>query len=316
MDVIDDAYGYDAYKHRRANLVPSAAAIVVAGAAIGSFATLLPPIRSDDAAVIAHSLDKLVASASQNAIQGHISQSHAVVSLVVIASIIVGIAMLAYARSNRRAYMDAYPRIKNFYSKNQVRTAHREAMKWLGLGGVLVVGAILLCAATVGVQVLAKVDPLSHEAIAVWAGVGLLAVAPGLWCTVHGVMLARRTDIFAYNYEALTRVSRYQIAANQTGERRRIMLGEKAISSAVSITSRIVIALGSVTSAALYVLPSCKTPFYWVPLAMALVLWYAIYKLGGWRAKRLYEHRDNENEAAQAQGASTFEVSHDPEQGS
>lgn len=305
MDVIDDAYGYDAYKHRRASLVPSAVAIVVVGASVGSFATLLPPIRSDDAAVIAHSLDTLVASASQDAIQGHISQSHAVVSLVVIASIIVGIAMLAYARSNRRAYMDAYPRIKNFSSESQVQDAHREAMKWLVTGAVLAVGAVLMCAAAVGVQMLAKVDPLSRRAIAVWAGVGLLAMAPSLWCTVHGVMLARRTNIFAYNYEALTRVSRYQIAATQTGERRRIMLGEKAISSVVSIASRIVVALGSVASAALYVLPSCKTPLYWVPLAVALVLWYAIYKLGGWRAKRLYEHRDSENEAAQAQAPSS-----------
>ena len=303
MEVIDDAYGYDAYKHRRARIVPSAVAIIVLGASLGSFATLLPPIRSDDAQAIAASLDKFVSTATQNAIKGHISQSYAIVSLVVIASVAIGVAMLAYARKNRQAYMDAYPRIKNFYTDAQRANARRERNVRVGFGAAIVVVSLLVCAAVAAIQMAMGIDPWSKHALAISVGVGLFCAAPGLWLVVHGVMLGRRTDIFAYNYEALTRVSRYQIAATQTGEQRRIMLGEKSISATVTIVSRVCMALGALSSVALYLLPSFKSPWYWVPLTVSLALWYAIYKLGGWRAKRRYEHQDEAGKPERENGS-------------
>lgn len=292
---LDDPYGYDAYRLLRAKIVPAGFATIILGAALGSFAILLPPLRSQDAHAIAKGLDHFVDSATGGALKISFADANAVISLVIMVFFIIGIFLLGYARSNRRNYMTAYPRIKNFYAPSQRQAALRLRRRWIAVG----IGCLALSAA-IGWAIMAAeaamgIDTTTHRGMAVPIGVFLLGAAPSTWMIAHGIIVGDRVDIFEYNYQALSLTNRYDIAVNQTGERREVMQAENTIWTLFRIINRFVLAIGAFWSLALYIVPSLKTPWAPVPFLAALVAWCGIYKIGEEIARHRYELRDVES---------------------
>lgn len=289
---LDDPYGYDAYRLTRSKVVPAGLATVVLGLALGSFAVWLPPLRNDDAHAIATELTDFLAMVSGGALNVSFADNNAAISLVVMIFLVIGFSLLGYARNNRRNYMAAYPRIQSFYTPSQRSQALKVRRRWIAAGIAGLALSALLGAASAGAVAAAGVELTSHRGIAIPAGVFLLGAAPSLWMIAHGVIVGDRVDIFEYNYQALSVTNRYDIQANQTGERRRVMLGEYRIWSRFHLVNRCILLTGIFPTVMLNIVPSLHTDFAFAPLAVALVLWYAIYKIGEQIAKRRYEAPD------------------------
>lgn len=314
---LDDPYGYDAYRLLRSKVVPAGLATVVLGCALGSFAVWLPPLRNEDAHAIATELTDFLGMVSGGALKLGFADRNAAVSLVVMIFLVIGFSLLAYARNNRRNYMAAYPRIRNFYTPSQIRQARRLRRRWIAAGvaglalstmagaavaagtGALGVGSDILARAVSGGGAQAVggtgapgAAAADHRLLAVPVGVMLAGAAPSLWMIAHGVIVGDRVDIFEYNYQALSLTNRYDIAANQTGDRQRVMLAEQRISARCRLVNRAVTGVGIFCTVMLYVVPSLHTPFALGPLLVALALWYAVYKIGEEYARRRYEAPD------------------------
>lgn len=289
---LDDPYGYDAYRLLRSKVVPAGLATVVLGCALGSFAVWLPPLRSEDAHAIASELTDFLGMVSGGALKLGFADRNAAISLVVMIFLVIGFSLLAYARNNRRNYMAAYPRIRNFYTPSQIRQARRLRLRWIaaGVAGLAVsVAAGAAVAAAVGS---AGADLTDRRQWAVPVGVVLAGAAPSLWMIAHGVVVGDRVDIFEYNYQALSLTNRYDIAAHQEGERQRVMLAEQRIASRCHIANRCILGVGIFCTVMLWVVPSLHTPFAPAPLLIALALWYAVYKIGEEYARHRYEAPD------------------------
>lgn len=289
---LDDPYGYDAYRLARSKIVPAGLATVVLGLALGSFATWLPPLRSEDAHAIATELTSYVAMISGGALNIGFADNNAAISLVVMIFLVIGFSLLGYARNNRRNYMAAYPRIQSFYTPSQTSQALKLRRRWVAAGIAGLALSTLLGAASAGVEAAAGIDLTSHRGVGIAAGVFLLGASPSLWMIAHGVIVGDRVDIFEYNYQALSVTNRYDIQVNQQGERRGVMLGEYRIWSRFHVVNRCIILTGIFFTVMLNIVPSLHTDFAFVPLATALVLWYVIYKIGEQLAKRRYEAPD------------------------
>lgn len=289
---LDDPYGYDAYRLLRSKVVPAGLATVVLGCALGSFAVWLPPLRSEDAHAIASELTDFLGMVSGGALKLGFADRNAAISLVVMIFLVIGFSLLAYARNNRRNYMAAYPRIRNFYTPSQIRQARRLRLRWIAAGVAgLAVSAIAGVAVAGGTGVLGAAVA-DHRSLAVPFGVALTGAAPSLWMIAHGVIVGDRVDVFEYNYQALAFTNQYDIAANQTGERQRVMLAENRLWTGFHIASRCILGVGIFCTVMLYVVPSLHTPFALGPLLAALGLWYVAYKIGEEYARRRYEAPD------------------------
>ena len=294
---LSDPYGYDAYRLMRSKVVPTGLAIVVVGLALGSFSLWLPQIRQDDAHAIAQELSTFVGTFTGGTVTLNFADNNALISLVVMIFLVIGAAMLGYARNNRRNYMAAYPRIKDFYTDDQKRAALRLRRRWIAVGALtLVAGAILGAGAAFGVQA-AGIDLGTNRGRAIPIGIFLLVAAPAIWMISHGVIVGDRVDVFEYNYQALSRTTRYAIQVNQPGERRRVMLGENRIETLFGIISRCLVVLGFFATVMLTILPSLRTPYAAVPLLASLVAWYAVYKVGEEIARHRFEEADPEARA-------------------
>ena len=294
---LDDPYGYDAYRLLRSKVVPSGLAVVVLGCALGSFAILLPHLREDDAHAIATEVSELLSSVSGGVLSMSVADNNAGISLVMAIFFVIGLSLLGYARNNRKNYMTAYPRIKNFYTPSQKAQALKLRRRWMCAG---VAG--LMLSAIVGVAVAlaertAGMSTVGSHWLAIPLGIALIGTAPSLWMIAHGVIVGDRVDIFEYNYQALSLTNRYDIRANQTGERQRVMLGEQRIFSRFRVVNRCIMSVGVFCTVALWVVPSLRTRFALVPLIVACILWYAVYKLGEQIAKHRYEQPDPDTDA-------------------
>lgn len=289
---LDDPYGYDAYRLARSKIVPAGLATVVLGLALGSFAVWLPPLRNEDAHAIASELTDFLAMATGGALNIGFADNNAAVSLVVMIFLVIGFSLLGHARNNRRNYMTAYPRIQSFYTPSQKSQALKVRRRWIAAGVAGLALSAFLGAAGAGAAAAAGIDLTTHRGMAIPVGIVLLGTAPSLWMIAHGVIVGDRVDIFEYNYQALSVTNRYDIQANQTGERRRVMLGECRIWSRFHLVNRCILLTGIFLTVMLNIVPSLHTDYAFAPLAVALVLWYAIYKVGEQIAKRRFEAPD------------------------
>ncbi|WP_296010541.1 hypothetical protein [uncultured Adlercreutzia sp.] len=303
LEPLDDPYGYDAYRLLRSKVVPAGLATVVLGCALGSFGLWLPHLRGEDAHAIATELTDFLGMVSGGALAIPVADNNAAVSLIVMIFLIIGFSLLGYARTNRKNYMAAYPRIKNFYTPSQKAQALRVRRRWIagGISGLALsatLGAAIACA-----EAAAGMDALSHRGLAIPVGATLAGVAPSLWMIAHGVIVGDRVDIFEYNYQALSQTNRYDIRVNQTGERQRVMLGEQRIASRFHVVNRCILGVGIFCTVMLWVVPSLHTPFAFVPLAVACLLWYVVYKVGEQLARRRYEAPDPDTDDVEESAA-------------
>lgn len=289
---LDDPYGYDAYRLMRSKVVPAGLATVVLGCALGSFAQWLPPLRNEDAHAIASELTDFLAMVSGGALKMGFADNHAAVSLVVMIFLVIGFSLLGYARNNRRNFMTAYPRIQSFYTPSQIAQAQRLRIRWIvaGIGGLALSAAV--GGAVAAAMSAAGADITQQRTLAAPLGIALAGAAPSLWMIAHGVIVGDRVDIFEYNYQALSLTNRYDISANQTGERRQVMLAEQRIASRFHVVNRCIVGVGIFATVMLNIVPSLHTPFAFVPLLIACILWYTVYKIGEVYTRRHYETPD------------------------
>lgn len=291
---INDPFGYDAYRLRRSKIVPTALAIIVLGLALGAFALWLPQIRGDDAHAIAKELSAFSATFTGGIVSLNFADNNAIISLVVMIFLVLGVSMLGYARTNRRNYMTAYPRIKDFYTDDQKREALNARRRWILFGAALMVVGALITAGVTALVDMSDIDLHSNRGRAIPIGVFLSIAAPSVWMIAHGVIVGDRVDVFEYNYQALSLTNRYDIQVNQTGERQRVMLGENRIETLCHSVSHWVVVLGFFTSVMMVILPSIRNPYALVPFAASLVAWYIIYKIGEEIARHRFEVDDPE----------------------
>lgn len=303
LEPLDDPYGYDAYRLLRSKVVPTGLATVVLGCALGSFAVWLPHLRNEDAHAIATEITEFLGMVSGGALSVGVADDNAAISLVVLIFLVIGFSLLGYARNNRKNFMTAYPRIKNFYTPSQKAQALRLRRHWIAAGAVgLALSAGLGTVVAAG-EASAGMDVTSHRGLAVPLGVALLGAAPSLWMIAHGVIVGDRVDIFEYNYQALSLTNRYDIRVNQTGERQRVMLGEQRIASRFHVVNRCILGVGIFFTVMLYTVPSLHTPWALAPLFVACVLWYAVYKVGEQIARRRYETPDPDTDEVEETAA-------------
>lgn len=283
---ISDPYGYDAYRLRRAKVVPTGFAIIVLGLALGSFSLWLPHLRSDDAHALAHELSAFVGTFTGGIVTLDFADNNAIISLVVMIFLVIGISMLGYARTNRRNYMAAYPRIKDFYTDDEKRQALKVRRRWVALGVIVLIAGLLISVGVAALVAVSDIDLHSNRGRAIPIGVFLTIAAPAVWMIAHGVIVGDRVDIFEYNYQALSLTNRYDIQVNQTGERQRVMLGENRIETFCHSASHWVVVLGVFVSVMMVVLPSLRSPYAGVPFGVSLCHVLRVCLLRPYRACR------------------------------
>lgn len=291
---ITDPYGYDAFRLKRAKVVPAGLATIMLGASLGSFAALLPSLRSEDAHAIAQELDKFAADATGGAIQLNLADSNAAISLVVMIFFVIGLCLLGFARTNRKNYMTAYPRIQNFYSSSQKKQALLYRRRWILIGSAVVILFALISITLFTSESFALRQPPTRQELAIPLGIFFLGATPGVWMIAHGIMVGDRVDIFEYNYQALSLTNTYDIRVNQPASRQEIMIKENNLETIFHIVSKTIVSIGAFSTVMLYVVPSLKTPLAPLPFLLSLIGWYVAYKIGEEIARYHYESQDSE----------------------
>lgn len=271
-----DPCGYDAHETRRTCLVPTIASIVLAGIAASVFLTLLPPTQGVDEQVLAQGLDKLVSLISKDLVDTSFSQSHVIASLVLVSSFIVALVLLRYEREDNQEFMKAYPFIEDFYTQEQRQHAYKKGAICVGVSVALIAACIVVyfCG--------------GHTTIA--RGVGWLLLALGAWFMLHGLMTARKVDVFAYNYRSLEHMSIYELQIDKGMQDRGTLIALKRLRSPIQTAKRAVVTAGVLVALALYFLPSLETRFYWLAVVVALIISAILGNLSERKAKKLVEN--------------------------
>ena len=69
------------------------------------------------------------------------------------------------------------------------------------------------------------------------------------------------------------------------------------------MVNRCILGVGIFCTVMLWVVPSLHTPFAFVPLAVACLLWYVVYKVGEQLARRRYEAPDPDTDDVEESAA-------------
>lgn len=258
-----DAYLRNSLRH--SYLLPTSVALLLASVGLSSFLMLLPSMQSEDASVLVGLLDRLVKAESDEYLALNFSQAHISASLVFVACIAVAAVIFKYDRSDRRAFMLAFPHLDLTLPESLRSQDVRSARRYRVLG---LLAAVL---AVSGFAILMTLN-LKHEA----SGVGFCLAAVAVWCLMHGSLLLRRHDMFLYNYSALKRTSVYSLSADQLGSDEEAVIQAKRDSLKSESINRVILTVAALVSFALYFLPTFYTPFYWAPLAVAAIVMAAV----------------------------------------
>lgn len=288
MNVMD-AYLRNSLRH--SYLLPTSVALLFAAFGLSSFLMLLPATQSKDASVLVNLLDQLVKAESDEYLALNFSQAHISASLVFVACIAVAAVIFKYDRSDRHAFMLAYPHLDLMLPDALRSGDHREAKC------CKIVGSIAAVLAISGFIVLTILN-LKHEA----SGVGFCLAAVSVWCFMHGSLLMRRYDMFVYNFSALKRTSIYSLNTDQLGSDGKAVIEAKRDSLKSQSINRVVLTIAALVSFALYFLPTLYTPLYWVPLAVAAIIMAAVAHRELENARKVISntsaHKDDDHSSA------------------
>ena len=256
----DDLEGYENHKRRRAILVPLGIAFVIGSFGVASLLMMLPAIKTGDAKVLATALDKIVLSETDDYLDYSFSDSHIMASVAFIGMLAIAIVILSYAHTDRINYFEAFDHLDFTYPPETVRRYKQIRRKYVGWGA-------FCCGVGLAAAIVLSLFKLKHLGV----GCGFISGAIGIALIIHGGMVAKSTDIYAYNFEALKETSIYSIRSGATGPERDIVLAAKVLSMKAQSANRVIITAGAIGSFCLYFLPSFETSFYWVPLALAFI---------------------------------------------
>lgn len=271
-----DPLSYAAYRRRRALWLPTGFALMLAGCAVSSAATLLPAVNTADGLAVAAALDKVVSVATKDLVTTSFTERHVLATLLLIAFVAAGIALLRRAADDDHAFKRAHPHLEITVGDDQLAMALSIRRRCLAVGAVLLAAAVAVNVALDGAvndagMLAADLEgtaDMSQMTALPMTLVYLLAAA-GTWFAVHGSVAGSSASIEVYNYRALQSVSPYEIDVNQTGALRARMLAEKRVQERHAKTNRAIVAAGVTASLAMYFLPTFETPFYWTGLLAA-----------------------------------------------
>ncbi len=261
--------GYEYHVRKRAFWTPLGLAVLVASLGVSSFCMLLPPIESEDASRLAWVLDWFIHFESDQLIQYKFSNTHVSASFTLIALVVVGIVILRFSHKDNAAFMEANPYTELAFTPNEIHEARRVELRFIlfGAGVIALAGALWLALYEARLPLLAN-------------GFGLCVAAVGVWLIAHGVLADRVAQSILYNYEALQRTSIYRIEQYYKGPERDVVLEAKYHAMRSQSVNRVIIVAGALGSLACYFLPSLESPFWWVPVAGALVACAAVIHAG------------------------------------
>ncbi len=261
--------GYEYHVRKRAFWTPLGLAVLVASLGVSSFCMLLPPIESEDASRLAWVLDWFIHFESDQLIQYKFSNTHVSASFTLIALVVIGIVMLRFSHKDNEAFMEANPYTDLAFTPEEIHEARRAQRRFIILGAAIIVGAIVLWFALYEARL-----PLLAN------GFGFCVAAVGVWLIAHGILGDRVAQSVLYNYEALQRTSIYRIEQYYKGPERDIVLEAKYHAMRSKSVNRVIIVAGALASVACYFLPSLESPFWWVPLAVALAACAVVIHFG------------------------------------
>ncbi len=261
--------GYEYHVHKRSFWTPLGLAVLTAAFGVSSFCMLLPPIDSSDASRLAWVLDWFIHFESDQLIQYKFSNTHVSASFTLIALVVIGIVMLRFSHKDNEAFMEANPYTDFSFTPEEIREARRVQLRFILCGTAIIVGAIALWFALYG----ARLALMAY-------GFGFCVAAFGVWLIAHGILGDRVAQSILYNYEALQRTSIYRIEQYYKGPERDVVLEAKYHAMRSKSVNRVIIVAGSLGSVACYFLPTLESPFWWVPLAVALAACAVVIHFG------------------------------------
>ncbi|RYQ10408.1 transcriptional regulator [Bifidobacterium pseudolongum subsp. globosum] len=273
-----DYFGYDMHARRRARRIATGVAIIILGFAAGRFFALLPERNTADVEEIVKGVDRLIGLMTHEIVELPEVQRHPESFIIEIIGVLIGYTILKHVAEDHDDYRRAFRRIEQFYTPR----ARRQGWE------MCVLCAILATVVIIGV----------HAAILHWgarwpgefvAGLSRTSLAIGCWLYIYGFVMGVRTNLFLYNFKALRLINIYELGTQESDERRETRLAEKRLCDfSTSLTSFATI-LGVLGALALYFLPTLRTSYFWIPLAVTLGMTFVIKWIVVHYAKKKYE---------------------------
>lgn len=274
----DGLFSYDAHCRHQAVRMATGVAIIVLGFAFGAFLTLLPQHNNADTQEVVQGFDKLIAIATKDLVVLPAVESYPLSFIEEILMVITGYTVIHLAQEDATDFKRAFPHIEPLYTHDQQRR---------------IVASGVLCVA-VGLLVIAVTHGLLFAFALQWpvgafAGSSRLGLVVGGWLVVYGAIAGSRTDLFHYKFHVLHYANVYELGRSIEGRERETLLAEKRLCDISFALTHMVGGIGVIGALVLYFLPSFRTTFFWVPLALAFVLIVLIIGFVVQHAKRTYE---------------------------
>lgn len=274
----DGPFGYETHMHNRALRLANGVGVIILGFAIGAWMNLLPERTDADLTEVVHGLDRLVGLMTKDLVELPSTPRHPESFVIELLGVLIGVTVLKSVRQDGVDYQQTFNRIEPFYS------AERRRRAWLEWSAYCIMGVLI----GIGVPLLITLLPANVPA-ALTVGCSRFALAIGVWCVVYGTVLGRRTDLFRYNFRALRLENVYELGARESKHLRETRLGEKRLCNMGDAMTRVATYTGVLGALALYFLPTFRTPFFWVPLVIAVVITLLLQYAVTQYAKRRYE---------------------------
>ena len=266
---------YLRHERRRELLLPLGVGCVISSFGAASLCMLLPATQSSDASFLATLLGRIIDQESDDKLDLTISDAHITAVLALIALLAVGVVIIAYLKNDRDDFYTAFPNLDIAFSADE--TAHDERIRnaCMAAGGFL----LACCLASFIVFGILGQRYLGD-------GLGFLFGAVGVGIVLHGGMVAKRTEMFAYNYDALKHSNSYYLIANQQGANREAIIRVKRRILKTQAWMLAIITATALASVVLLMLPSLHTSFFWIPIAAGITAAFAIDRAAMSRSRR------------------------------
>ncbi|NEG69272.1 hypothetical protein [Bifidobacterium choloepi] len=278
--------GYEWHMKRHAKYMAAGFAVIFGGLSIGDFLKLVPERSNADTQVVIDAIDKLVGKLTRDVVELPTVQAHPESFIVEMLALFAGGAILYFTIQDNDDYRTVFNHITRRYTPAQVRAARRSQAAWLATGAAIIAGVNAL------LVLLAQSWPT-----AVTSGLSSLSIAVGLAMILYSYYWGGRVNVGKYNFHAMRFVNIYQLSKNEEGRDERInydRIAEKQLSYWANVLGLLAIVIGVGAALALYCLPTLKTPYFWIPLAVMLVVGLVVRWIVDDYAIRKFEGADDD----------------------
>ncbi|KFI69348.1 hypothetical protein [Bifidobacterium magnum] len=256
--------GYEWHVRRHARKLADGVGLIMLGVSLSTLGTLLPQHKAEDIDKVIEWIDDVIKHESHELISFSSNQTHPESFLVFIVTLIIGITMLRNEVEDNRDYHEAYPRMNFRYSQEERRAVGREHLAWI-------IGCVALI---VLVHVLIALFTNHVWPSALNTGLSQLALTAGVWGLVYSSVWYGRVNVKVYNFMSLRSMNIYELRKHDeiNGIPDYRSVREKNYSDWDANLSHFSIALGVLTAAAFYYLPTLRTSLFWIPMLVILII--------------------------------------------